>query len=150
MKIFVGSSTAAKTQAKVFIDGCKNPYIEFLPWWEQFTPGKTLLEELNDLKNTVNAAILIFTPEASSTNLKGTEIVIPNLNVLFEFGFFYSALGKDHVSIVKYSNVYLPSDLSGYIHINGSKFFKPNGAVTLGKKTKNEFDKWIECMLSKK
>jgi len=149
IKIFVASSNSAKRQAKVFIEGCKNPNIEFLPWWEQFTPGCTLLEELARVRNEVNAAILLITPEAAAINNKGTEIVVPNMNVLFEFGFFYSAFGKDKVSIVKYSNVTLPSDLSGYIHIAGSKFFKHNGSVAIGKKTKQDFNKWINNMVSK-
>lgn len=149
IKIFVGSSNAAKVQARALIDGLKNPNIEFLPWWEQFTPGSTLLDELTRIKNEVNAAILIFTPEAVATNRKGTEIVVPNMNVLFEFGFFYSALGREKVSIIKYSNVTLPSDLSGYIHIAGSKFFKPGESVLTGKKTKKDFESWINNMISR-
>lgn len=148
IKIFVGSSSAARHQAKMFIEGCVNENITFIPWWDQFTPGSTLLDELNRIKTEVNAAVLIFTPEGVSTNPKGTEIVIPNLNVLFEFGFFYSAFGKKKVSIVKYSNVTLPSDLNGYIHIAGSKFFKDNYGVPVGKKTKKDFDNWINNMLS--
>ncbi len=148
LKIFVASSSAAKRQAKMFIEHFDNDYIEFLPWWEQFTPGRTLLDELNRIRNEINAALLFITPEASTTNSKGNEIVIPNMNVLFEFGFFYSFLGKDKVAIIKYSQVDLPSDLSGYIHITGSKFFKHNNGCPIGKKTEQDFNKWFTAMIS--
>ena len=147
MKIFVGSSTSAKKQAKDFIEGCANPNVKFIPWWEQFTAGRTLLEELTRIKNEVNAAVLIMTPEGVATNTKGTQIVMPNLNVLFEFGFFYGTLGKDKTIIAKYGHVDLPSDLSGYIHVSGSKFFKPNAGVIVGKKTKSEFDRWLSSLI---
>lgn len=148
IKIFVGSSTAAKKQAKDFIDGCANPNVQFVPWWEQFTAGRTLLEELTRIKSEVNAAVLIMSPEGVSTNSKGTQLVMPNLNVLFEFGFFYGTLGKEKTIIAKYGHVDLPSDLSGYIHVNGSKFFKPNAGVAVGKKTKTEFDRWLDSLTS--
>ncbi len=132
IKIFVGSSSGAKSQAKKFMEGCPHPNIKYLPWWEQFSPGSTLLDELDRIRKEVDAAILILTPEASSTNAKGTEIVVANQNVLFEFGYFYAALGKSKVAIAKYGAINLPSDLGGYIHIQGSKFFKHGAAVVVG------------------
>jgi len=150
IKIFVGSSTGARTQARKFIEGCTNPNITYLPWWEQFTAGSTLLNELDRIRSDVDAAILLLTPEASSTNAKGNEIVVANQNVLFEFGYFYAALGKQQVSIVKYGSINLPSDLAGYIHIFGSKFFKHGASVSVGNRTKLEFDRWLDTLLTPK
>jgi len=141
-KIFIGSSTAAKSQAKAFIKGCSVPDVTFLPWWDQFVAGRTLLEELSRIRSQVNRAILIMSPE-SFTEIRGRQRAIPNLNVLFEFGFFYNALGKDKVAVIRYGDIYLPSDLDGYIHITGSNHFKRGSAVAVGKRTKTEFGRWL-------
>jgi len=148
IKIFVGSSSGAKTQAKKFILGCQHKNITYLPWWEQFTAGKTLLSELDRIRKNVDAAVLLLTPEALSTNARGTEIIVPNQNVLFEFGYFYAALGQSKVALAKYGTVSLPSDLAGYIHIFGSTFFKTNAGLAVGKRTRAEFDRWFDTMIS--
>jgi predicted nucleotide-binding protein len=144
MKIFVASSTAAKPQAKAFIKGCSRADIEFLPWWDQFTGGKTNLVELMRIRKQIDRTIVILSPE-SDTKLRGRKQPIPNLNVLFEFGFFYGTLGPDHVAVVRYGQFYLPSDLGGYIHINGSKRFARGAAVKVGKQTKTEFERWLDA-----
>jgi predicted nucleotide-binding protein len=144
IKVFVGSSTPAKSQAKKFMEGCTNPNIKYFPWWEQFKAGRTLLEELDGIRKKVDAAILLLTPEGVSTNSNGNQIVVPNQNVLFEFGYFYAAFGKERVALAKYGKVNLPSDLGGYIHIFGSDFFKPSHGVSVGKRTKKEFDRWLD------
>lgn len=92
-KIFVGTSAAAKSQAKAFIKGCSVPEVTFLPWWDQFIPGRTLLEELSRIRSQINRAILIISPE-SFAKIRGRKQAIPALNVLFEFGFFYNASAK--------------------------------------------------------
>src|ERR1022692_1852252 len=92
--LFIGSSSAAKSQAKAVVKKFKGPTIEFLPWWDAFTPGNTLLEELDNIRAKVNGAILLFSPEAEAT-VRGNTVWTPNLNVLFEFGYFYGCLGKE-------------------------------------------------------
>lgn len=140
--IFIASSTAAKPQAKAFIKGCSREGVKFFPWWDEITAGRTLLGELTRIGRKVQRAIVILTPE-SATQIRSHKQPIPNLNVLFEFGFFYSALGPDHVAVVRYGQVYLPSDLDGYIHINGSAHFSRGSAVKVGKQTKTEFERWL-------
>lgn len=44
--IFLGSSGAAKSQAKALLAALERPGLAFLPWWEAFTPANTLLQEL--------------------------------------------------------------------------------------------------------
>lgn len=142
VKIFVGSSTAAKSQAKAVIKAFTSATITFVPWWEQFTPGRTLLGELDKIKGKVDGALILFCPEASAT-IRGNSVAIPNLNVLFELGYFYSHFGDQKVAMMKYGKFFLPSDLAGYIHIPGSQFFKANAVAQVGNKTKTAFDKWI-------
>lgn len=148
LKLFVASSTAAKTQAKEFIKGCSKENIEYIPWWDRFAAGRTLLEELDRVSNEVHGAVVILTPEGVATNSKGNQIVVPNLNVLFEFGYFYSKFGKNNVLVAKYGKVNLPSDLGGYIHAFGSDYFKSNMKVPVSKRTLKEFNKWYDAFIT--
>ena len=90
--IFIGSSAAARSQAKAFAHKFEGPTLTFLPWWEAFTAGRTLLEDLDEIKDRVDAAILLMSPESEST-IRGNTVQIPNLNVLFELGFLSGHLG---------------------------------------------------------
>jgi len=141
--LFLASSSAARAQAKAFAAAVSTESIKFLPWWEAFTPGRTLLAELESLRSRVHGAVLIFSPESSAT-IRGKTVEIPNLNVLFEFGFHFGAFPRERVAIVKYGEFYLPSDLAGYIHIAGSSSFRRGSAAKVGKRTKEEFVRWIE------
>jgi predicted nucleotide-binding protein len=140
-RVFVGSSAAAKSQAKALIKKFSSPTLRFVPWWDAFTAGRTLLEDLDAIRRRVDAAVLLFSPEASST-VRGRRVKTPNLNVLFEFGYFYGHFGKPRVAIIKYGDYYTPSDLGGYIHIAGSSYFKRGSAVAVGKRTEREFERW--------
>lgn len=140
--VFLGSSKLAKTQARTLVKTLTSPTLALLPWWEAFTAGRTLLEELDALKGKVNGALLLFSPEAPAT-IDGKPQDVPNLNVLFEFGYFYGCLGRDRVAMISYGTFFLPSDLGGYIHIYGSKFFKKGKSVPVGVRTKDEFTRWI-------
>ena len=140
--IFIGSSTAAKSQAKAIVKEFTSSTVTFLPWWDAFTPGRTLLEDLDAIRGEVDGALLLFSPEAEAT-VRGNMVFTPNLNVLFEFGYFYGHFDKQKVAMLKYGEFYLPSDLGGYIHINGSRFFKRSAVVKVGKRTGTEFGKWV-------
>ncbi len=141
-KVFVGSSAAAKSQAKAIVTHFTSPTLAFLPWWDAFTAGRTLLEELDNIRAKVVAALLLFSPEAEST-VRGHTVQEPNLNVLFEFGYFYGHFGKSNVAMLKYGDFYLPSDFGGYIHIFGSASFKRGAVVQVGKRTDSEFARWV-------
>jgi len=143
--IFIGSSSAAKSQAKAVVKKFSSATLRFLPWWEAFTAGRTLLEELDRVKGKVDGALLLFSPEAKTT-IRKKRLDVPNLNVLFEFGYFYGVLGKQKVAMLKYGDFYLPSDLGGYVHISGSTFFKRGAVVAVGKRTSDEFARWISQM----
>ena len=142
LHIFVGSSGMAKNQAKLLIKDLQNPMLTFLPWWEAFTPSRTLLEDLEIISKKADAALLIFSPEFPAT-IRSNSVAVPNQNVMFEFGYLTGVLGRAKVAMVKYGDFYLPSDLGGYIHIPGSAYFKPSYAVPSSKKTKEAFKKWI-------
>lgn len=142
-RVFIGSSAAAKSQAKAVVKKFESGTVTFLPWWDAFTPGRTLLEDLNSVATKVDAAILVFSPENDAV-VRGNGVMTPNLNVLLEFGFFFGKFGRARVAMLKYGEFYLPSDLGGYIHISGSSYFRRGAVVQVGKKTENEFNRWIE------
>lgn len=142
--IFLASSSCARPLAKSLAAELTSDRVAFLPWWEAFTPGRTLITELDSLKSRVQGALLLITPYATA-NVKGRDVSIPNLNVLFEFGFMYGHFARERVSIVKYGNVYLPSDLDGYIHISGSKTFSPRRRNSISKRTLTEFSRWLDA-----
>ncbi len=140
--IFIGSSSAAKSQARTVIRKCSSPSLRFLPWWDAFTAGRTLLEDLDRIRSKVDGALLVFSPE-STTRIRNKKYNLPNLNVLFEFGYFHGQFGRKRVAMLKYGEFYLPTDLGGYIHIAGSRSFKRGAAMPLGKRTTREFERWI-------
>jgi predicted nucleotide-binding protein len=140
--IFIGSSSAAKSQARAVIRKCSSPTLGFLPWWDAFTAGRTLLEDLDRIRTKVDGALLVFSPE-STTRIRNNKYNLPNLNVLFEFGYFYGKFGRKNVAMLKYGEFYLPTDLGGYIHISGSRSFKRGAAVPLGKRTTRELERWV-------
>jgi predicted nucleotide-binding protein len=120
--IFVGSSSEAQSQAKVLIRDLASPTIKFLPWWECFTPGHLLLDDLEEVKKkTATAALLLFTPDIPATQ-RGNQVALPNQNVLFELGFFFSAFDRARIALVKYGATFIPRDLDGYTHIPGSGY----------------------------
>jgi predicted nucleotide-binding protein len=143
--LFIGSSAAAKSQAKAVVAKLSSQTLKFLPWWEAFTAGRTLLEDLDTIRSKVDGAILLFSPDAEST-VRGNTVQTPNLNVLFEFGYFYGHFGKQKTAILKYGDFYMPSDFGGYIHIFGSTFFKRSRVVQVGKRTEKEFGKWLAAL----
>lgn len=143
--IFIGSSSAAKAQARAFVRHFARPGLKFLPWWDAFTAGRTLLKDLDHIRGRVDAALLVFSPE-SATRIRNKRLAVPNLNVLFELGYFYGHFGEKKVAMVKYGDFYLPSDLGGYIHIAGSRAFRRGAAVPVGKRTEREFERWIAAL----
>jgi predicted nucleotide-binding protein len=140
--IFVGSSLEAKTQAKTLIKHFTSATVVFLPWWDCFTPGNLLLNDLENARRKIDAALILLTPDIAAT-VRGNQVALPNQNVLFELGYFFSALGASKIALMKYAATSIPKDLDGYTHIPGSNFFKPRASVLVGKKTNAAFNNWI-------
>jgi hypothetical protein len=140
--VFVGSSSEAEAQAKSLIRDLSSPMIEFLPWWDAFTPGHLLLSDLAEVKKNATAALLLFTPDIPA-KVRGSKVTLPNQNVLFELGYFFSAFDASRIALIRCGATHIPKDLDGYTHVLGSKFFKPGAAVPAGKKTREQFGKWV-------
>jgi len=143
--IFIGSASAARPQARTIATHFTRPGLKFLPWWDAFTAGRTLLKDLDHIRGRVDAALLVFSPE-TTTRIRNRRHAVPNLNVLFELGYFYGHFGEKRVAMVRYGDFYLPSDLGGYIHIAGSRSFRRGAAVPVGKRTEREFERWVAAL----
>ena len=143
--VFLGSSAAANAQARAIIRHFTRPGLRFLPWWDAFTAGRTLLKDLDSIRGRVDSALLVFSPE-STTRIRNRRHGVPNLNVLFELGYFYGHFGEKRVAMLRYGDFYLPSDLGGYIHIAGSRSFRRGRAVAVGKRTTREFERWVSAL----
>ncbi|MDH5535344.1 MAG: hypothetical protein OEZ08_07230 [Betaproteobacteria bacterium] len=48
--------------------------------------------------------------------------------------------------MLKYGDLYVPSDFGGYIHIHGSTFLKRGAAVDVGKRTESELGRWLTAL----
>ena len=51
--IFLGSSSAARAQARAILRRFSSPKLRFLPWWDAFTAGRTLLKDLDHVRGRV-------------------------------------------------------------------------------------------------
>lgn len=140
--LFIGSSSAAKSQAKKLVEELTSATVTFVPWWDEFTAGQLLLDELERIRESVDGAVLVFSPESES-KIRGDKKKLPNLNVLFEFGYFFGGFERKKVAMIRYGEFYLPSDFGGYQWIHGSTGFRRGSVQKVGKRTKTEFSKWI-------
>jgi predicted nucleotide-binding protein len=144
-RIFLGSSTAAKNYAERFADHFETENVSFVRWWEAFTPGRTLLGELDELPESIDAALLVFSPEIPGT-VRGDAKDLVNQNVLFEFGYFYGRLGPLKTALVKLGEFYLPTDLAGYTYINAGKFARRGRKAPISATTEKAFYKWLSAV----
>lgn len=120
----------------------ESPTLKFLTWWDCITPGQLLLDELESIYTKVDGAVLLFSPESES-KIRNDKKQIPNLNVLFEFGYFLGAFERKNIAMLKYGDFYLPSDFGGYQWIHGSKGFRRGGVQVVSERTKSEFGRWL-------
>ncbi|MGD9874041.1 MAG: TIR domain-containing protein [Kiritimatiellia bacterium] len=144
--IFIASSAEAIPYAKSFVAKCRNKKrIRYIKWWEHFRPARTLLDELERFKAELHGALIFVTPDCELKFRRGKKYS-PNLNVLFEFGYFMGRFPKENVAVVKYADTYMPSDLDGYIPIHGGDSYKKRlqgQAPPPSARTISEFRRWM-------
>jgi prolyl-tRNA editing enzyme YbaK/EbsC (Cys-tRNA(Pro) deacylase) len=86
-------------------------------WPNSFKPGGWALNALERLVPTIDAALLIATPD-DTVRFRGAEYPAPRDNILFELGFFTAALGRHRTALVCVQEkdrppLKLPTDLDG-------------------------------------
>jgi predicted nucleotide-binding protein len=78
--------------------------------------GLTLIEKFEQFADDCCYAFALFTPD-DFVKKKGESHFQARPNVLFEVGWFYGHLGRDHVCILLKGKTELPSDLGGIVTI---------------------------------
>ncbi|MGH8910280.1 MAG: TIR domain-containing protein [Egibacteraceae bacterium] len=113
-RIFIGSSTEGLEVGKA-LEGLLEREAEAILWTRGvFRAGHGALEALESIKDSLDAAVLILTPDdvIESRNL---TIMGPRDNVVFELGFFTGQLGRRRCFLLYNRDLSLkiPSDLEG-------------------------------------
>ena len=113
-RAFIASSSEAVAIAQA-IQELLDPFAECTIWNQSvFAPSRTYSESFNDARLLFDFAILVLTPDDTST-VRGETSPAPRDNLLFELGLFSGALGRARTFLVlpAESPPRLPSDLSG-------------------------------------
>lgn len=87
-----------------------------LDWKTDFSPGRSILQEIEEAAERCSAGIFLFTSDDKLLDETLADKAVPRDNVIFEAGYFISAKGKDHVLIVREAGAKMPADLGGDIY----------------------------------
>lgn len=125
MEIFLGSSSESKNFMEVIALRLQELDQDTLMWSDTgkgiFAPGTTTIDALIEITKRVQAAVFIFSADDKvwndSSSLEENNVVRDN--VLFEYGLFAGALGKENVCFVCKGKPKLASDLKGITYIDG-------------------------------
>lgn len=113
-KIFIGSSVEGLNVAYAMQQNLTHDAESTV--WDQgvFELSKTTIESLNKIVNSVDFAILVFSPDDEIIMRDETSSVVRD-NVLFELGLFIGKLGRERVFFVvpNGSDMRIPTDLVG-------------------------------------
>lgn len=85
----------------------------------QANRGRTLIEKLEAVGARAGYAVVLLTADDVGAEKAKIDKLEPRArqNVVFEFGFFAGALGRDHVAVIYEPGVELPTDLLGLVYI---------------------------------
>lgn len=88
-----------------------------------FVAGTNTIDALIEITKRVQAAVFIFNGDDEMWNEKSSldTLKVVRDNVLFEYGLFAGALGKENVCFICKNNPKIASDLKGVTYINGDK-----------------------------
>lgn len=114
VQVFIGSSAEGLLIAKNLQAELEASPDFMVHRWDigTFDPGSITLDALIAKANRVDFAILVATGEDTVTT-RGTEMAAVRDNIVFEFGLFLGALGRERVYLLSVGDAKLPSDLSG-------------------------------------
>ncbi len=127
MKIFMGSSSESKDYMDEVALKLEELGTVALPWYSSgkgiFIPGDNTIDALIKITKRVQAAVFIFNADDKVWNDKSALEISEAVrdNVLFEYGLFAGALGKEKVCFVCKGKPRLATDLQGITYIDGDK-----------------------------
>jgi hypothetical protein len=115
--VFLGycsSSTGTAKNLKRFLE--KDLGARVLDWQTDFTPGQTILQQIEEAAARCSAGIFLFTQDDKLPDGDEAIMASPRDNVVFEAGYFIHAKGKERVLIVRQDGTKMPADLGGDIY----------------------------------
>lgn len=125
MEIFIGSSSEAKDYMDEVAAKLEELNTSPLLWNASgkgiFVPGVNTIDALIKITKRVQAAVFIFNADDKIWNEKSALDTTNTVrdNVLFEYGLFMGALGKEKVCFVCKGRPKVASDLKGITYIDG-------------------------------
>lgn len=115
--VFLGyCGTSAPTAEKIKRYLQSNLGATVLDWRTDFTPGQTILGQIEQAAAKCSAGIFLFTKDDDLVVETKVTTAVPRDNVVFEAGYFIQAKGKDRVLIVRELGAKMPADLGGDIY----------------------------------
>ena len=118
--MFIGSSSEGVSVAEE-VDHffSTRPVVRKLWTKGVFQVSKTSIESLVDIAASADFAVIILTPDDTTSSRSKTK-PSPRDNLIFELGLFMGALGRDRVAILKPKgiDIKIPTDLLGFTWID--------------------------------
>lgn len=111
---YCGRSAGTAHNLRRFLE--KDVGATVLDWQRDFTPGRSVLEEIEEARLRCTAGIFLFTKDDDLVDAVGATHAVPRDNVVFEAGYFASAKGKKRVLIIRQEGAKMPADLGGDIY----------------------------------
>lgn len=139
--IFLGYCSLEMTLARELKNYLESKFnVSVLDWKSDFTPGRTILEEVEYAASVCSTGIFLFTEDDEQGKDLKEGIYVPRDNVVFEAGYFINAKGNNRVMIIRKGNTKMPADLGGKIYPE----LKDESGIN---SIKHELDKFIENRL---
>jgi hypothetical protein len=122
--VFMGYCSSSEPTAKEIKSYVEALGASVLDWREDFSVGRTVLEEIAEAGKRCSSGIFLFTrddvlsdrPVENRRTSPRSEFAIPRDNVVFEAGYFIGIKGKRRVLIVREEGAKMPADLGGDIY----------------------------------
>ncbi|SMF90196.1 Predicted nucleotide-binding protein containing TIR-like domain-containing protein [Paenibacillus uliginis N3/975] len=142
MNIFLGSSSSVEALnhlRKVAMIIEAEGHIP-LPWTksEIFRPGNYILDSLREVSGRIDAAILIFSEDDEVWYRNELQLTTRD-NVVLEYGFFVSLLGRERTIICRRGKPRMATDLQGIIYCDLNREYK----------AENDLVQWLRFLNSK-
>jgi hypothetical protein len=116
--VFLGYCSTSEGTAQNLKRFLQSPDIgaTVLDWKSDFTPGRSILREIEEAAERCSAGIFLFTKDDTLPTSALPDRAAPRDNVVFEAGYFINSKGKDHVLIIREVGAKMPADLGGDIY----------------------------------
>jgi hypothetical protein len=139
-RIFLGSSGKQAKLLHAITRGLED-VADVEPWTTTFNPGRSTLERLVELSQTVDFAAFVFAQDDwTTTDASQAGQASPRDNVVFEAGLFGGALGIRRTFILHAKGSKLPTDLLGLTAIRYDASLTPTDVRQINQKLRKAIE----------